>query len=69
MLDIINRIGIVCYSFCYIAGFILVVLGILVHTTSDGPAYYVFYYIFAATLFSIGFLVKYIFYGRPNDSQ
>lgn len=63
MLSIINRIGIVCYRFCYIIGTILVVLGVLVHITHTGAAVYVFYYVFAVILFIIGVLVKYIFCG------
>ena len=66
MLSIINLIGIVCYGFCYIAGFVLVVLGILVHVTSDGPAVYVFYYLFAAVIFIIGFVLNFIFRGIPK---
>ena len=66
MLSIINRIGIVCYKFCYTIGTILMVLGILIHILFNGPAVYIFYYLFAAVFFIIGFLVKYIFCGAPK---
>ena len=64
MLGIINRIGIVCYRFCFTAGIILVMLGVLIDNSSDGNAIYVFYYFFAAMFFVIGFLVRYVFYGN-----
>jgi len=64
MLGIINRIGIVCYRFCFTAGIILVMLGVLIDISSDGNAIYVFYYFFAAVFIIIGFLVRYIFFGN-----
>ena len=62
MLGIISRIGIICYRSCYTAGIILVVLGILVAISND-TAVYIFWYLFAAVFFIIGFLVRYVFYG------
>ena len=66
MLDIIHRIGIVCYRFCYITGTILVILGFLINISSEGTAVYIFYYLFALVLFIIGFLMRYIFYGNGS---
>lgn len=64
MLDIIHRIGKVCYRFCYIMGAILVVLGFLISISSETTAVYIFWYLFAVVFFSIGFLVRYIFCGN-----
>ena len=67
MLGILNRIGIVCYRFCYILGTILAVLGFWLSIISNGPAVYIIWYFFAVVLFITGFLVKYIFCGMTND--
>jgi hypothetical protein len=66
MLGIIHRIGKVCYRFCYIVGIILVVLGFLIDISSENTAVYIFYYVFAAVSFIIGFLMKYIFCGNDQ---
>ncbi len=66
MLNIINRIGIVCYRVCNIAGTIIIILGVMVNLFSPATttAVDIFYYLFAVVLFIIGFLVKYIFCGK-----
>jgi len=66
MLGIINRIGKVCYGFCYTMGIILVVLGFLINISPEGTAVYIFYYVFATVLFIIGFLMRYIFCGNDQ---
>ena len=64
MLNVIKRIGIVCYGFCYITGAVSLLIGFMISISPASPPIYVIWYLFSAALFITGFFLKYIFFGH-----